>query len=93
MLSTKITTITRKDSLNKLDKSIRYTQIIYILEKYPEGLTARKIANNLGSQERNYVAPRCTELVEKGILRVITKEYDEFTKRKVAVYVLNKKEF
>ena len=81
-----ITKETRAESLKKLDKNLRYTQIIECLKNENNGLTAREIANRLGSNERNYTAPRCTELVQKGKLEVIGKRYDTFTKTNVAVY-------
>ena len=81
-----ITKETRAESLKKLDKNLRYTQIIECLKNENNGLTAREIANKLGSNERNYAAPRCTELVQKGKLEVVGKRYDTFTKTNVAVY-------
>lgn len=82
-----ITTETRAESYSTLNKTIRYAQIKQLLKNvYPDGLTCRELANYLGYDERNYTAPRCTELVEKGELEVIGKRYDAKTNRNVAVY-------
>lgn len=89
-----ITKETRAESLNELDKTKRYEEIRYALKNEANGLTARELAKKLGSEERNYVAPRLTELVAKGEIEVISKRYDEKTKRNVAVYALsNKKQY
>ncbi len=86
-----ITKETRAESLNELDKNKRYAEIRNGLKNEFNGLTARQLANKLGSEERNYTAPRLTELVMKGEVEVISKRYDEKTKRNVAVYALNNK--
>lgn len=89
-----ITKETRAESLNELDKNKRYAEIRDGLRNEFNGLTARQLANKLGSEERNYTAPRLTELVAKGEIEVISKRYDEKTKRNVAVYALsNKKQY
>lgn len=88
-----ITKETRAESLNELDKTKRYAEIRYALKNEINGLTARELANKLGSQERNYVAPRLTELVRKGEIEVISKRYDKKTKRNVAVYALSDKKY
>ena len=85
-----ITKETRTESLNELDKIKRYEEIRYVLKNEINGLTARELAKKLGSDERNYTAPRCTELVQMGKLEVIGKRYDPITKRNVAVYALPK---
>lgn len=83
-----ITNETRAESLIETDKTIRYAQIRETLKNEPKGLTAREIATKLGYIERNATAPRCTELVQKGELEVISKRYDAITNRNVAVYIL-----
>lgn len=88
-----ITKETRAESLNELDKNKRYAEIRNGLKNEFNGLTARQLANKLGSEERNYTAPRLTELVMKGEVEVISKRYDEKTKRNVAVYALNDKKY
>lgn len=82
-----ITNETRAESLSETNKAKRYAEIRLILKQaYPEGLTSRQLSNRLGSEERNYTAPRLTELVAKGEIEVISKRYDEKTNRNVAVY-------
>lgn len=86
-----ITKETRAESLNELDKTKRYEEIRYALKNEINGLTARELAKKLGSEERNYVAPRLTELTRKNEIKVISKRYDKKTKRNVAVYALSNK--
>lgn len=88
-----ITKETRAESLNELDKTKRYEEIRYALKNEINGLTARELAKKLGSEERNYVAPRLTELIRKNEIKVISKRYDKKTKRNVAVYALNDKKY
>lgn len=88
-----ITNETRAESLNELDKTKRYEEIRDALKNEINGLTARELANKLGSEERNYVAPRLTELTRKNEVKVISKRYDKKTKRNVAVYALNDKKY
>ena len=88
-----ITKETRAESLNELDKTKRYEEIRYALKNEINGLTARELAKKLGSEERNYVAPRLTELTRKNEIKVISKRYDKKTKRNVAVYELNDKKY
>ena len=88
-----ITNETRAESLNELDKTKRYEEIRYALKNEINGLTARELAKKLGSEERNYVAPRLTELTRKNEVKVISKRYDKKTKRNVAVYALSDKKY
>lgn len=88
-----ITKGTRAESLNELDKTKRYEEIRYALKNEINGLTARELAKKLGSEERNYVAPRLTELTRKNEIKVISKRYDKKTKRNVAVYALSDKKY
>ena len=88
-----ITKETRAESLNELDKTKRYEEIRYALKNEANGLTARELAKKLGSEERNYVAPRLTELTRKNEIKVISKRYDKKTKRNVAVYALSDKKY
>lgn len=88
-----ITNETRAESLNELDKTKRYEEIRYALKNEINGLTVRELAKKLGSEERNYVAPRLTELTRKNEVEVISKRYDKKTKRNVAVYALSDKKY
>lgn len=86
-----ITAETRQMSFNDIqDKTkIRYIQILNRLDK-PK--TAKELAVELfdlgftNTTERNYTAPRLTELAKMGYVRAIDKRICEYTGKKVAVY-------
>lgn len=74
----------------KPKRKIRYKQI---LDRLMTGAkTAKEIAVELfdleliPSTERNYTAPRLTELEKMGLVRVIDKKKCEYTGKSVAVY-------
>lgn len=73
----------------KPKRQIRYNQILDRLDK-PK--TAKEIAVELyelgliPSTERNYTAPRLTELEKMGIVKTDTKRKCEYTGKMVAVY-------
>lgn len=70
-------------------KKVRYEQILNCLDK-PK--TAKEIAVELydigiiPSTERNYTAPRLSELEDRDIVRVIGKKKCKYTGKMVAVY-------
>lgn len=70
-------------------KKIRYEQILNCLD---EPKTAKEIAVELyqagiiPSTERNYTAPRLTELEDRDIVRVVGKKKCNWTGKMVAVY-------
>lgn len=82
---------TRQMSFNdiQLKTKVRYEQI---LERLDEPKTAKEIAVELfelgiiPSTERNYTAPRLSELEKQGIVRVIDKKKCQYTGKTVAVY-------
>lgn len=86
-----ITSKTRQLSFNDIQEKqkIRYEQILDRLDK-PK--TAKEIANELfqlgiiPTAERNYTAPRLTELAKMGIVKTINKKKCEWTGKNVAVY-------
>lgn len=86
-----VTAITRQLSFDDIQdkKRKRYEQILNRLDK-PK--TAKEIAVELfelgfiPSTERNYTAPRLTELEKMGLVKVIDKKKCEYTGKKVAVY-------
>ena len=86
-----ITMQTRQMSFEdiQLKKKIRYEQILSRLDK-PK--TAKELAVELfelgyiPSTERNYVAPRLTELEKKGIVKASGKKKCAYTGKTVAVY-------
>lgn len=86
-----ITTETRQMSFNDIqDKTkIRYIQILNRLDK-PK--TAKELAVELydlgfiPSTERNYTAPRLTELEKMGYVKAVDKKKCKYTGKTVAVY-------
>ncbi len=93
-----ITCETRQMSFEdiKEKKQARYNQILDRLEK-PK--TAKEIAVELfdlgfiPSTERNYTAPRLTELEKMGYVKAIDKKKCNYTGKKVAVYERTQKGF
>lgn len=91
----------RHDSHEKVDKKKRYRQITSILASYKvtglTGLTAKEIAARMyakgliPSDERNYTAPRLTEMCEQGIVEPIGKRVCKWSGKKVTVYRLRGK--
>lgn len=87
-----ITQETRQMSFNDIQEKtkIRYMQI---LDRLMAGeKTAKEIAVELfelgciASTERNYTAPRLTELAKMGLVEVVGKEKCRYTGKMVAVY-------
>lgn len=86
-----ITQQTRQMSFNdiQLKTKVRYEQILNRLDK-PK--TAKEIAVELfelgiiPSSERNYTAPRLTELEKRGIVKAVGKKKCDYTGKMVAVY-------
>jgi len=91
-----VTQQTRRESLEKVNKNRLYAFILEALNNAPDGLTAREIAHVLYHegvvihQDRQAVQPRLTELVNKEIIAVSGKRFDNITNRNVAVYILSK---
>lgn len=93
-----ITQTTRQMSFDDIqDKTkIRYIQILNRLDK-PK--TAKELAVELfdlgfiPSTERNYTAPRLTELERMGYVKAIDKKKCEYTGKKVAVYEITQTGF
>jgi len=85
---------TRAEAHEKVDKAKRYRQIKTVLRVYKKGRTAKQIAvimykkGVIPTAERNFTAPRLTELVEKGEVEPIGKTFCEYTGKKVTVYAL-----
>ena len=86
-----ITYETRSESYEKVDKQKRYSQILEILQGGKE-MTAKEIAvemcnrGYIPNDERNFTAPRLTELSIKGIVEPIGKQKCEYTGKSVSVY-------
>lgn len=83
---------TRHESHEKVDKKKRYRQIIEILDG--KEMTAKEIAvemwrkGYIPTTERNYSAPRLTEMSEQGMVEPVGKKICSYTGKKVAVYAL-----
>lgn len=84
---------TRAEAEEKVDKQKRYKQIIEILSEHPE-MTAKEIAVRMKQKgwtptdERNFAAPRLTELAKKGFVEPIGKKKCVYTGRTVAVWAI-----
>ena len=89
---------TRSESYECIDKRKRYSEIIEIMKYFDRPMTAKEIAVEMyrrgytPTAERNFTAPRLTEMSEKGIVEPIGKKVCSYTGRKVAVYGLIKKD-
>ena len=84
---------TRGESYETVDKQARYKQIIECLTEQPEQ-TAKEIAvmmqekGYVPTSERNFTAPRISELMKKGKVEPIGKKICRWTGKKVSVYAL-----
>ena len=91
--STVISSETRRDAHEKVDKKKRYRQIIGILAG-SDGMTAKEIAVTMmrkgyvPTSERNWSAPRLSELMQNDIVKIIGKKKCDYTGKTVSVYVL-----
>ena len=87
-----ITPSTRGESNEKVDRQKRYSQILEILNG--NEMTAKEIAvamyerGLIPTAERNYAAPRLTEMSQMGMVEPIGKKVCEYTGKKVAVYAV-----
>lgn len=85
-----ITYDTRAESHESVDKQKRYSQILEILQG--KELTAKEIAvemfnkGYIPTSERNFTAPRLTELSIKGVVEPIGKKKCEYTGKTISVY-------
>ena len=84
---------TRAESHETVDKARRYAQIMECFRDEPE-LTAKECAvlmhhkGFIPTSERNFTAPRLTEMSNKGIVEPVGKTKCRWTGRTVAVYRL-----
>lgn len=84
----------RHDANEEVDKAKRRRQIKSILKNKKCGLTAKETAvimhrkGLIPTDERNFTAPRLTELCEMGEVEPIGKAKCEYTGRTVTVYKL-----
>jgi hypothetical protein len=90
-----VTHETRGLAHEKVDKKKRYSQIVECLTE-SGSMTAKECAvimmqkGYIPTSERNYTAPRLTEMSQNGIVEPIGKKVCEYTGKKVAVYGLIK---
>lgn len=84
---------TRHEAHETVNKEKRYQQIIGVLREYGP-MTAKEVAVKLAAKgyvpdaERNWSAPRLSELSQKGIVEPIGKTKCKYTGKTVAVYDL-----
>jgi hypothetical protein len=87
---------TRAEAHESVNKAKRYKEIIDVLQG--KELTAKEIAYLLYHKkliltpERNYTAPRLTELMQKGVVEPIGKKKCAWTGKTVAVYRLREQQ-
>lgn len=85
---------TRAEANESVNKQVKYAQITEILEENKEGLTAKQIAvemmkkGYIPTSERNFTAPRLTEMSKKGKVEPFGKTKCEYTHKMVSVYKL-----
>lgn len=93
----KVTLDNRAASYEAVDKAERYRQIIECLEECPK-MTAKQIAVRMWEKgyiptgERNFSAPRLTELAKKGVVDTVGKMRCQWTGKMVTLYELRTKE-
>ena len=85
-----ITYDTRAEAHEQVDKARRYFEILEILDN--KEMTAKEIAvemhkkGYIPTDERNFTAPRLTELSIKGIVEPVGKKTCEYTGKTVSIY-------
>lgn len=93
MVGEMITFDTRAEANETVDRVKRYAQIIECLKETHE-MTAKEVAVRLFEKgaipttERNFTAPRLTELSYKGVVEPVGKKKCQYTHKTVAVYAL-----
>ena len=86
----KTTKDTRIESYKNVDKQRRYKEILECLKG--KQMTAKEIAVEMNyrgyipTTERNFTAPRLTELSQLGIVEVVGKKKCDYSGKMVAVY-------
>lgn len=83
---------TKVESEILVDKKKRYIQIIEILQASDNPMSAKEIAvemkerGYIPSTERNFSAPRITEMLNKGVLDCVGKKVCKYTGKTVGVF-------
>lgn len=93
-----VTLETRSEAHERVDKRKRYSQIIEcLMESGGIGLTAKECAvimakkGYIPTSERNFTAPRLTEMGEQGIVEPIGKTKCAYTGRTVSIWALRRR--
>jgi len=87
---------TRGEANEAVDRETRYKQILEVLEG--KQLTAKEIAvemqrrGYIPTSERNFTAPRLTELTQNGTVEPIGKKKCQYTNKTVAVYQIRERQ-
>lgn len=85
---------TQAEAGEQVNKNLRYKQILDVMGHNPDGLTAKEIAvemyrrGDIPTSERNFTAPRLTELGRRGTVEPIGKKICSYTGKKVTVWGL-----
>lgn len=83
---------TRGFANESVDRRMRYEQVLECLRIKP--MTAKEVAvemmnkGYIPTSERNFTAPRLTELSQRGLVEPIGKTQCQYTGKTVAVYAL-----
>ena len=83
---------TRGEAHETVDKQLRYRQILEVLKG--REMTAKEVAvemqrvGYIPTTERNFTAPRLTELSQNGVVEAIGKKRCQYTGKTVAVYAI-----
>lgn len=91
-----VTPDTRGEANETVDKETRYKQILAVLQG--KELTAKEIAvemqrrGEIPTSERNFTAPRLTELSHNGIVEPVGKKKCQYTGKTVAVYAIREQQ-
>lgn len=86
----------RAEAFGIVDKERRYAQILEVLTDFNRPLTAKEIAvamnmrGYIPTSERNFTAPRLTEMMQKGIVEPYGKKKCSYTDKMVTVYQIRK---
>lgn len=89
---------TRAEAHEQVDKRKRYSQIIETMSESNFPMSAKEIAvvmankGYIPTSERNFVAPRLSEMMEEGIVEPVGKIKCAWTGKKVTIYKLLQKE-
>ena len=85
---------TRRESEAKVDKQLRYQQIIEILKEVDKPMSAKEIAvemckrGYIPTSERNFTSPRITELRKQGVMECVGKKECQYTHKSVGLFRL-----